>query len=168
MQIGRRDRQHLSGFTRQFIFVLAHFFKHCLEPRSTKESKHHLDAKVGLGGFNPVTTEKPCEISGRWIGRIQLSERRDEQENPGTSHGLDIPYRLSGMLRDIPSMGWLLVKRAERLFFDIHEDSQHVVRGFYGLKVGLKPSLPDDPIDGFFTEIDVRQFQLSGAVARVV
>ena len=161
MQIGRLDRQHLAGFTGQFIFVLAHFFKHCLEPRSTKESKHHLDAEIGLKCLNSTTTEKPCEIGSGGVRSIQLSEWRDKQENPGTSHGLDIPYCLSGMLRDIPSKGWRLVNRGERLFFDIQEASQHVVRSFYGLEVGLKPSLTDDLHDGFLAEIDVRQFNRS-------
>ena len=72
------------------------------------------------------------------------------------------------MLRDRSSAGVLSVDWRGRLFLDIQEAAQHVVRSLYGLKAGLKPSLPDDPIDSFFTEIDVRQFQLSGAVSCVV
>ena len=92
VQIGRLDREHLSGFTGQFLFAPAHLLKHGLEPRSAEDSEHHLDAEVGLGGLNPMTTEKPREIGGGWVGGIQLSERRDEQEDARTSHGLDIPY----------------------------------------------------------------------------
>ncbi len=79
IQIGRFDRQDLSGFTWQCTFVFAYLLKHSLESRSTKEPKHHLNAEIGLGGLNPATTEKPCEIGGGWIGSIQLSERGYEE-----------------------------------------------------------------------------------------
>jgi hypothetical protein len=62
------------------------------------------------------------------------------------------------MLRDRSPAGWPLADRSKRLFFDIQETAQHVVRSFYGLEIGFKPSLADDLIDGFFTEVDVRQF----------
>ena len=87
IQIGRLDREHLSGFTGQFLFALAHLLKQSLEPRSTKEPEHHLDAEVCLGGLNPSATEKPREIGGGWVGGIQLSERRDEQQNCGPAMG---------------------------------------------------------------------------------
>jgi len=88
IQIGRLDREHLSGFTRQFIIALAHLLKNGLEPRSTKEPEHHFDAEVGLRGLDPAATEKPREIGGGWIGSIQLGERRDEQQNRGRRHAL--------------------------------------------------------------------------------
>ena len=110
VQIGRLDRQHLSGFTGQLIFACAHLVKQGLESRSTKEPEHHLDADVGLGGLNPSATEKPREAGGGGVGSVQLSEWRDEEQN-GASHGLDIPYCLSGMLRDIHSEGWFSCRR---------------------------------------------------------
>ena len=88
IQIGRLNRQHLSGFTGQFIFALAHLLKHGLEPRSTKEPEHHFDAEVGLGGLDPATTEKPREIGGGRVGSIQLSERRDEEQDEWRRHAL--------------------------------------------------------------------------------
>ncbi len=88
IQIGRLDSQHLSGFTWQFIFVFAHLLKHSLEPRSTKEPEHHFDAEVGLGGFNPATTEKPREIRCGRVGSIQLSERGNEEQDRGGRHAL--------------------------------------------------------------------------------
>jgi hypothetical protein len=50
--------------------------------------------------LNPTTTEKSCEIGSGGVGSIQLSERRGKEQNAWASHGLDIPYCLSGMLRD--------------------------------------------------------------------
>ena len=88
IQIGRLDRQHLPGFTGQFIFALAHLLKQGLEPRSAKEPEHHFDAEVGLGGLNPSTTEKPREIGGGWVGSIQLSERGNEEQDRGCRHAL--------------------------------------------------------------------------------
>ena len=79
IQIGRLDRQHLSGFTGQRIFSRAYLLKYRLESRSTKDPEDHFDAEVGLEGLDLVTAKKPCEISGRWVGSIQLRERRDEQ-----------------------------------------------------------------------------------------
>ena len=62
--------------------------KHSLESRSAEDPEHHFDAKVGLGGLNPTTTEKPCEIGGGWVGSIQLSERGNEEEDRGRRHAL--------------------------------------------------------------------------------
>ena len=87
-QIGRLNRKHLSGFTGQFIFTLADLLKQGLEPRSTKEPEHHFDAEVGLGGFNPATTEKPREIGSGRVGGIQLSERGNEEQDRGHQHAL--------------------------------------------------------------------------------
>ena len=86
VQIGRLDRQHLSGFTGQLIFALAHLVKQGLEPRSTKEPEYHFDADVCLRGFNPSTKEESREVGGGRVGSIQLSERRGEEQN-GASHG---------------------------------------------------------------------------------
>ena len=110
VQIGWLDRQHLSGFTGHLIFACAHLVKQSLEPRSTKEPEHHLDADVGLGGLNPAAAKKPREVGGGGVRSVQLSEWRDEQQN-GASHGLDIPYCLSGMLRDTHSAGWFSCHR---------------------------------------------------------
>ena len=88
IQIGRLDREHLPGFTGQFLFALAHLLKHRLEPRSTEGPEHHFNAEVCLGGLNPATTEKPREIGGGWVGSIQLSERGDEQQDRGRRHAL--------------------------------------------------------------------------------
>ena len=87
VQIGRLNREHLSSFTRQFIFAPAHLLKHSLKPRSTKDSEHHFDAEVGLGGLNPATTEKSGEIGGGGVGGIQLRERRDEEQEALGRHG---------------------------------------------------------------------------------
>ena len=88
VQIGRLDRQHLSGFTGQLIFACAHLVKQGLESRSTKEPEHHFDTEVRLGGFDPADTEKPREIGGGWIGSIQLSERGNEEQDRGGRHAL--------------------------------------------------------------------------------
>jgi hypothetical protein len=91
IQIGRLDRQHLLGFSRQFSFARSHVSKQGLDSGSAKESQHHVDPEIGLGGLNPAATEKSREIGGGGVGRIQLSERGDKQQNARTSHGLDIP-----------------------------------------------------------------------------
>jgi hypothetical protein len=100
IQISRFDRQHLSGFTGQFLVVRSYLFKYVLEPRPAKESEHHFDSEIGLKCLNPATTEESGEIGSGWVGSIKLSEWRNEEQNAWTSHGLDIPYCLNGMLRD--------------------------------------------------------------------
>jgi len=88
VQIGRLDREHLSGFTGQFLFAFAHLLKHRLEPRSTEGPEHHFNAEVCLGGLNPATTEKPREIGSGRVGSIQLSEGGDEEQDRGSRHAL--------------------------------------------------------------------------------
>ena len=69
-QIGRLDCQHLPGFAGQFIFSRAHLRKQGLKSGSTKEPEYHLDAEIGLKGFDPATTEEPREIGGGGVGGI--------------------------------------------------------------------------------------------------
>src|ERR1041384_1879545 len=54
------------------------------------------------------------------------------------------------------------------LLSDIQDGAQHLISSLYGLDIGLNPPLTDDLVDGFLSEIDVRQFQLNGAIACVV
>jgi hypothetical protein len=78
IQISLLDRQHLPGFTWQFIFACSHQLKQGLEPRSTKEPEHHLDAEIGLRSLDSSATEESREIGGGGVGSIELSEWRDE------------------------------------------------------------------------------------------
>jgi hypothetical protein len=98
IQIGRLHCKHLSGFTGQFFIALAYLLKHCLETGSAKEPEYHFNAEIGLEGYDSTAAKKPREVGSRGIGRIQLSKRRDEQQNARAGHGLDIPYCRSGML----------------------------------------------------------------------
>jgi len=88
IQIGRLDRQHLPGLTGQFMSSLANLRKQGFDPRSAKEPQHHVDPEVGLGGLDPAATEESGEIGGGGVGCIQLSERRDEQQDGGRRHPL--------------------------------------------------------------------------------
>ena len=64
------------------------------------------------------------------------------------------------MLRDRVSEGWLLP--------EIQNETPHVISSLYCYETRFDPPPTDDLIDGFLSQLDIRQFQLTRAIVSVV
>ncbi len=79
-EIGLLHRKHGDRFRRQVGILFPYFGKDTSQSGPAEEPEHHFDTQIGLRGVNITGLKEPGEIGSRRIGRIQLCQRRDKEQ----------------------------------------------------------------------------------------
>jgi hypothetical protein len=79
--------EHGASLVRQRGIIGARFIKDRLNAVATEEAQHHLDAEISLMAWHAARSEETGQVRSGGVGRIQLRQRRNDQEDGHGRHG---------------------------------------------------------------------------------